>query len=57
MENIKGMMKQALGIATSTKFFVKIGLEEIKEMTYLELGLFLTTNADKIEIVSIIMGD
>lgn len=50
---MKEIIKQGLGIATSLKFMVQIHSEELKEMTYLELGMFLTSNSDNIELVFI----
>jgi len=50
---IKEMLGKAFNLSTEWKFFVKIDDNEIKEMTYLELGLFLTSNVDKIEAIYI----
>lgn len=50
-------IKEAMKIATDIKFFVRIGFEEVKEMTYLELGTYLTTNSTEIEVIQIIEKD
>jgi len=54
MENIEGIFGKAMSIASDLKYKVIID-NELKEMSYMELGLFLTTNSrniDKIEIIT-----
>ena len=48
------MLKEAIKLATDIKFFVQINSEEIKELTYLELGFYLTTNSNEIEKIIVI---
>lgn len=55
--DINEMLTKAMGIASSVKYFVKIGPDELKEMSYLELGIFITTNADNIETIEINLRD
>ena len=55
MENIKDLLEGSLKIATNVNFFVKINKEKSEQMTYLKLGTFLITNAEKIKIVTIIL--
>jgi len=57
MDDVGKMLELAMGIARSVSYRVKIGSEELKEMTYLELGIFITTNADKIETIDISLRD
>jgi len=49
------MLEKAIKLATDIKFFVKIDSQEIKELSYLELGFFLTTNSNDIEQVNIVL--
>jgi len=57
------MLGEAFKIANSTKYRVKIyhrdddDSKESMSMTYLELGLYLTNNCDKIMQVDILMRD
>ena len=55
--DINEMLTKAMGIASSVKYFVRIGSEELKEMSYLELGIFITTKADEIETIDINLRD
>jgi len=48
------MLEQAINLASNIKFFVQINSEEIKELSYLELGFYLTTNSNEIEKIHII---
>ena len=50
VENILG---EALKLAQGIKFFVQIQDNEIKEMSYFELGIYLTNNGDLIESIKI----
>lgn len=51
------MLEKAINLATNIKFFVKIDSEEIKELSYLELGFLLTTNSNEIKEVHILFKD
>ena len=47
------MLKNAYELSQSSKFFVEIGEEEIRELTYLELGNYLIANNTDIQSVHI----
>lgn len=49
------MLEEAINLANNIKFFVQINSEEIEELTYLELGFYLTTNSNEIEKVHVIL--
>lgn len=51
------MLGKAFTLSNEYKFFVQIDSGEIKEMTYLELGLFLTTSVEQIERIHVITRD
>ena len=55
--DIKNLLGKAFQLSNEWKFFVKINNEEIKEMTYLEMGLFITSNVEKIELIHIKTSD
>lgn len=55
--DINEMLTKAMGMASSVKYFVRIGSEELKEMSYLELGIFITTNVDNIETIEVNLRD
>lgn len=55
--DINEMLTKAMGIAQSVSYWVKIEGEELKEMTYLELGIFITTNADNIDEIKITLKE
>lgn len=50
-------LKDALGIAftigNASHYKVKIDANEAKDMTYIDLGLFLMNNVNRIEIIKI----
>ena len=50
----KDILNNAFNIATNLKYKVIIN-KILKEMTYMELGLFITTNSEKIEKIEIIL--
>jgi len=50
------MLNKALKITTILKYKVIID-NELKEMNYMELGLFLTTNSNNIDIIEITTKD
>jgi len=54
--DITELLGNALKISTNLKYKVIID-NELKEMTYMELGLFLTTNSEKIDKIEIIMKE
>jgi len=54
---LEELLGKAFNIGISSKFFVEIGSEEIREMTYVELGTFLITNINNIETIKIKMRD
>jgi len=51
------MLERAINLATDIKFFVKVNSEEIKELTYLELGFLLTTKSNEIKEVHILLKE
>ena len=52
----KDILNQAFKVSTNIKY--KVILDGIlKEMSYMELGLFLTTNSTKIDKIKIIMKE
>ena len=52
----KDILNEAFKLSTNIKY--KVILNGIlKEMTYMELGLFLTTNSEKIERIEITLRD
>ena len=55
--DLKDLLGQAFGIATSTYYFVQVDSEELKKLTYLELGIFLNANTDRIETIYIKMKE
>ena len=54
--DINELLGNALKISTDLKYSVIID-NELKEMTYMELGLFLTTNSIRIDKIEITMRD
>ena len=49
--DITDILNKAFLLSNEWKFFVKINSKEIKEMTYLELGMFITSNVNQIELI------
>ena len=54
--DITELLGNALKVSVNVNYKVVLG-DEIKEMTYLELGMFLVNNAKEIEKIKIIMRD
>jgi len=52
----KDILNQAFKISTDIKYQVVIN-DILKEMSYMELGLFLTTNSEKIDKIQITIKD
>ena len=52
----KDILGDAFNLATGLKYSVIID-NELKEMTYMELGLFLTTNSKNIDKIEITLRD
>lgn len=52
----KDILGNALKISTDLKYNVIID-NELEEMTYMELGLFLTTNSARIDKIEITLRD
>jgi len=50
---VENILCEALKLAQDIKFFVEIQNNEIREMSYFELGIYLTNHADLIESVKI----
>ena len=50
--NMNEILTNAFKLSTNLKYKVIID-NELKEMTYMELGLFLTTNSNKIDKIEI----
>lgn len=55
MEN-NDILSQAFNLANNLKFTVIID-NDLKEMTYMELGLFITSNPNKIEKIEITLKE
>lgn len=55
--DMEDILSKAFQMSNEWKFFVQINSQEIKELTYLELGIFLTTNSSNIEKVHIILNN
>ena len=53
----ESILGKAFEMANGLKYFVRIGNEAIKEMTYFEIGLFLTNNRERIETIEINLKD
>ena len=54
---LKDMLEKAVKVSAGIKFFVQINDEEIREVSYIELGTYLVSNANDIEKVHIKMRD
>ncbi|GAH49264.1 unnamed protein product [marine sediment metagenome] len=54
--NMKELLNQAFKISIENKFTVIIE-NEVKQMTYLELGMFLNTNTERIDNIQIILKE
>ena len=56
LEEFKDILGNAFNLANNLKYAVIID-NELKEMTYMELGLFITSNPNKIEKIEITLRD
>jgi len=54
---IKDVLGKAFNLSNEWRFLVQIGDEEAKELTYLQLGIFITSNTDNIEVIKIKLRD
>ena len=54
---IKEMLEKAVQMGSVAKFQVQVNAEEIREVSYIELGTFLVTNVPNIERIYIKMRD
>ena len=52
--NLGNILSEALKLSTDTKFKVVIN-NDFKEMTYLELGMYLVSNSEQIERIEVII--
>lgn len=56
--DFKDIIQNAVNIGSESKFIVQIGDDEPTELNYIQLGMYLVSNAQDIESVKIIMrGD
>jgi len=51
--DVKDVLGEAFNLSNAWMFLVQIDDEEPKEMSYLQLGIFLTSNRDGIDLVKI----
>ncbi len=52
---MKEIIGKAFNLSNEWKFFVQVDEGVIEEMTYLQLGIYLTSNSERIEVVKIIL--